>query len=96
MGIAGEQFLLHMHDDIRPEALPIVNYLQRQGMYVSVLTGDSKGAANFIGEAVGGGVKKIPNATPEDKVDYFRSLGQKLAGKVKGVLSIGDGVKDFK
>lgn len=48
----------------------------------------------FVGEALGGGVKIMSNATPEEKLDYIRSLGQKLAEKGKGVLMIGDGVND--
>lgn len=92
--IGGEQFLLRMQDDIRPEARTVIENLRRQGMDVAVLTGDANGAANFVGEAVGGGVKIMSNATPEEKLDYVRTLGQKLVGEGKGVLMVGDGVND--
>lgn len=92
--IGDEQFLLRMKDDVREEAGAVVKELKRQGLAVTVLTGDANGAANFVSDAIGGGLKVMSNATPAEKMNYVRDLGEKLERDGRGVLMIGDGVND--
>lgn len=92
--IGDDRYLLRLRDEVRPESLEVVRDLERQGLAVSVLTGDSKGAAEFVSNAMGGVVEVISNATPEQKLDYVSGLGNVLSKKNAGVLMVGDGIND--
>lgn len=92
--IGEERYLLRLRDEVRPESLEVVRDLEGQGLAVSVLTGDSKGAAEFVSNAMGGDVKVISNATPQEKLDYVNGLGKALSKTKTGVLMVGDGIND--
>lgn len=92
--IGDERYLLRLRDDVRPESRDVVRDLREKGLSISVLTGDAQGAADFVSSAMGGGVKVIADATPEQKLDYVVTLGKKLEQKNRGVLMVGDGVND--
>lgn len=92
--IGTDRYLLRLKDDVRPESQQVVHNLKDQGLTISVLTGDGEGAAQFVSGAVGGGVKVVSNATPEQKLTYVTNLGIELAGKNSGVVMVGDGVND--
>lgn len=92
--IGEDRYLLRLRDELRPESLEVVQDLERQDLAVSVLTGDSKGAAEFVSTTLGGIVEVISNATPEQKLDYVNELGNVLSKKNTGVLMVGDGIND--
>ncbi|CAN8075319.1 unnamed protein product [Agarophyton chilense] len=92
--IADDRYLLRMKDEVRPDARQLVQSLRQLGYGVSILTGDSAGAAKVVSDSVGGDVRVIANATPEDKVEYVRSLESILKEKNEGSLMVGDGVND--
>jgi Zn2+/Cd2+-exporting ATPase len=78
-----------LRDDIRPQALPVVEQLRGEGLRTVVLTGDRQETADHLGrelqlDDVRAGLK------PEDKVAGIRALSQ--AGKK--VAMVGDGVND--
>lgn len=78
-----------LHDDIRPEAGPLMNELRRAGLHTVVLTGDRRGAAEQLKAAL-----KLEDVRaelrPEQKVAAIRALGE---GNQR-VAMIGDGVND--
>ncbi|KAI0564855.1 E1-E2 ATPase [Gracilaria domingensis] len=92
--IAEDRYLLRLKDEVRPDAQPLVQQLQRLGYDVSILTGDNAGAAKAVSDSVGGGVKVIANATPEEKLKYVQSLESDLETKNGGIFMVGDGVND--
>lgn len=92
--IANDRYLLRMKDNVREEAADVVQNLQNSGLRVSVLTGDANGAANFVNNALGGGLKVVSNATPIEKMKFVEELGRELRIKGQGVLMVGDGVND--
>lgn len=94
LDIDGDMYLLRMEDEVRPASKRLVAELKNAGLAVSILTGDNAGAAQTVGMSVGGDVKVIANATPEEKVDYVSNLERGLEGKNAGVLMVGDGVND--
>lgn len=92
--IGAEKYVLRLKDQVREESIHVVKDLKEQGMAISVLTGDAHGAANYVSDAVGAGVKVVSNATPEQKLEYVQNLAKELMKKNSGVLMIGDGVND--
>lgn len=92
--IGGDRYLLRLKDELRPESARVVAELKKQGLKISVLTGDGEGAAQFVSGAIGGGVRVVSNATPEQKLTYVTDLGQELDKKKNGVVMVGDGVND--
>lgn len=92
--VGDERYVLRMMDDVRPEAKEVIQKLKDLDMDVTVLTGDANGAANFVGDAVGGGVTVVSNATPEEKMECVARMAVKLQAKGKGAAMVGDGVND--
>ncbi len=78
-----------LEERLRPEALDAVKMLQKQGLAVHMLSGDSVAAATEVAhragiEAVRGG------CSPQDKLTVLRSL--QTSGQV--VAMVGDGLND--
>jgi len=89
-------------DTVRDEAYDVIASLLRAGIEITMLTGDSEGAAQAVGKEIG-----LPNTSiksqllPEDKLHYVSGLKgsslnkhPSLSGKKKLILFIGDGVND--
>jgi heavy metal translocating P-type ATPase len=76
-------------DRLRPDAIPTVARLQRRGLRVCLISGDSQQAANHVGAAVGVDVAR-GGLLPAQKADFIRSL--QAAGQV--VAMVGDGIND--
>jgi Cu+-exporting ATPase len=81
--------VLDAQDAVRPSARRAVDWLQRRGIAVEMLTGDSAGAAEPIAQAVGIG-RVAAGLMPADKVERIREL-QKSGLRV---AMIGDGIND--
>jgi cation-transporting ATPase G len=77
-----------IRDDLRPEARPVVDRLQRRGLHVAMLTGDHTRTAQTLGELAGIDdlrAELLP-AAKLDAVEQLRRHGP--------VAMIGDGIND--
>lgn len=78
-----------LSEDVRPDALATVAALQREGMAVHLLSGDSAMAAARVAARVG-----IPEfrggCAPQDKLDFLRNAQQ----RGHQVAVVGDGLND--
>ena len=92
--ISNDMYLLRLKDELRTISKQLVTELRHQGYDITVLTGDAKGAAKYVSEAVGGDVKVISEATPEEKLEYVSKLQRKLQRQKSAVLMVGDGIND--
>lgn len=102
-------YLFSFQDEVRDEAIDGVALLKKEGLQVSLLTGDGEVAAQLVADAVGGVDGIVCNATPESKLDRIKSLhSASKAPKLRprssqsssqvnprgGVVMVGDGVND--
>lgn len=81
--------VLFLEDEIRPEAIELIQRLKAKGKEVTLLSGDLNLVAQRVAEQLGG-MNVIAEVLPEDKNAVIRALqakGQKVA-------MIGDGVND--
>jgi Cu2+-exporting ATPase len=76
-------------DDVRPGAAELLAELRRQGMQLSLLTGDHPGAARRVAEAAGIS-DWAANLKPQDKLARIQELQRQ--GAI--VAMLGDGVND--
>jgi P-type Cu2+ transporter len=84
-----EVLRLRIQDRLRPRAADIVARLRRQGIRVTLLTGDRREVAERIAAQLGG-IEVIADVLPEEKERTIASLqreGQRVA-------MVGDGVND--
>ncbi len=81
--------LLFLEDEIRPEAIELIQRLKAKGKEVTLLSGDLKVVAQRVAEQLGG-MNVIAEVLPEDKNQVIRDLQAK--GQL--VAMIGDGVND--
>lgn len=81
--------VLGVADRIKPTSVEAVSKLRKMGIEVHMLTGDSKGSAEYVARVCG-----IENCRygvlPDEKSGYIRSL--KASGKT--VAMVGDGIND--
>ena len=99
VGIIG---MFCVSDKIRDEAKDVITNLIKNGYEVTMLTGDSDGAAKAVGRAVGLPVEAIhSHLMPEDKLHYIgsiRGMGATkqpvMCGSKELCLFTGDGVND--
>ncbi|BAZ90923.1 copper-translocating P-type ATPase [Raphidiopsis curvata NIES-932] len=101
IGIAVDKMLaglIAVSDTIRPDAKLTVNYLQRMGLRVKVLSGDRLEAALVIAQQLGlDSTSVIAGVTPEQKAGLIRSLqqGSLNVGSTSCVVAmVGDGIND--
>jgi Zn2+/Cd2+-exporting ATPase len=99
LGLGDDIFLFCLRDQVRAEARAGVAQLKRQGLKVSVLTGDAEGSARLVARDVGGLDGIVANATPESKLAHIRALhgggdGVTARRGDGGVVMVGDGVND--
>jgi Cd2+/Zn2+-exporting ATPase len=78
-----------LSDQIRTESKPILERLKRMGIRTVMLTGDRRGAAESVGQAIG--IDEVrAGLSPEDKVSAIREY----ANAGYKVAMVGDGVND--
>ncbi|MEO6398142.1 MAG: heavy metal translocating P-type ATPase, partial [Tepidiformaceae bacterium] len=86
-GIAGG--VIALADVVRPSAAGTIEGFKRQGIEVSLLTGDNEGTGRAVAALVG--IDRVfANVKPGDKADFVR----KLQSEGKVVAMVGDGVND--
>ena len=81
--------VIGMIDDLRPDALPLIEGLRKKGFALMMLTGDNRGVANYI--AARCGITDVQAGLgPLEKATVIRAL------KAKGacVMMVGDGIND--
>ncbi|WP_373019249.1 heavy metal translocating P-type ATPase [Thiomicrorhabdus sp.] len=83
------QGVLFLEDEIRPEALDLIERLKAKGKLVTLLSGDQEIVAQRVAEKLGG-MNVIAEVLPEDKNQVIRDL----QAKGQQVAMIGDGVND--
>ncbi|MEA3285543.1 MAG: cation-translocating P-type ATPase [Synergistota bacterium] len=82
---------LALEDPIRPESVDAVSELKKLGIRPVMATGDNRGAAELVADAVGIDRSNVhAGIKPEDKLAIIRSE-QSRGGKV---LMVGDGMND--
>jgi Cu2+-exporting ATPase len=84
-----ETLVLGVEDRLRPGAARVVGELKAQGIRVTLLTGDRRGAAERIASELGG-MDVIAEVLPEDKDRIIADLQQ----NGERVAMVGDGVND--
>ncbi|WP_026072734.1 heavy metal translocating P-type ATPase [Nodosilinea nodulosa] len=83
--------LVAIADQLRPEAVAVVNNLQAQGLQVRVLTGDSKEVAGAIATQLNLNPSQVmAEVSPQGKVDAIRQL----QAEGHTVALMGDGIND--
>ncbi|MCF6282162.1 MAG: heavy metal translocating P-type ATPase [Candidatus Polarisedimenticolaceae bacterium] len=89
--INGEEVaLIGVEDRIRPEAAAMVAALKRDGLELTMLSGDRQRTAEIIAERLGG-LEVIAEVLPEEKDQVIQQLQQDKQHKV---AMVGDGVND--
>ena len=81
--------VIGMIDDLRNDALPLIDGLRKKGFALMMLTGDNRGVANYI--AARCGITNVQAGLgPLEKAAVIRAL------KAKGacVMMVGDGIND--
>jgi len=85
----GPAGVIALADVVRPSAAGTIRAFQREGIEVSLLTGDNEGTGRAVALQVG--IERVfANVKPADKANYVRKL--QAEGKV--VAMVGDGVND--
>jgi len=77
-------------DRLRPDAPALISALKRDGMVLTLLSGDRREAAEKVAEQLGGGIEVIAEVRPEDKDRVIAGLQQ---GNHR-VAMVGDGIND--
>ena len=86
-----EVALIGVEDRIRSEAPELVAALKRDGLELTMLSGDRQKTAEIISERLGGGLQVIADVLPEQKDRVVQQLQQDKQHKV---AMVGDGVND--
>lgn len=76
-------------DSLRTQAKPLIRALRRQGMKLTLLTGDRQAVADAIADELGG-MQVIAEVLPEDKdaaIQALQTQGERVA-------MVGDGIND--
>jgi Cu2+-exporting ATPase len=81
--------VLFLEDEIRPEAIELIERLKAKGKQVTLLSGDLTIVAERVAEQLGG-MNVIAEVLPADKNDVIRQL----QAKCQTVAMVGDGVND--
>lgn len=78
-----------LEDELREEAVALIDLLRRDGVALTILSGDSPGAVAAVAEKLG--IKDARGQlSPQEKHDFIRQLQEK--GAI--VAMVGDGVND--
>jgi Zn2+/Cd2+-exporting ATPase len=83
------QGAITLQDQLRPEAAPLIQQLQKLGIHAVMITGDNVACAQAIAAQVGI-TEFYADLLPEAKVDII----QQLKTKYQQVAMVGDGIND--
>ena len=89
--VANDQALgvIYLRDEIRPAAKRVIDFLNRCGLSVTLLTGDRVGPAAMVAEQVG--ITDVrAELSPQDKLQCIHDW----RGSGKKVAMVGDGIND--
>ena len=88
LSINGEEILRFKAEDrLRPEAKPVLKILHEQGKSLYILTGDSQGRAQKVGDQLGLSAAQIAaNLSPNQKLEHIST--------VKATAMVGNGIND--
>ncbi len=90
MAVDGREVALFgVADQLRPDAVELLDVLRRQGGRLTLLSGDSKQVAQAIAEQLGG-MEVIAEVLPDEKDSVIQQLQQ----KGERVAMVGDGIND--
>ncbi|WEJ62872.1 heavy metal translocating P-type ATPase [Thiomicrorhabdus lithotrophica] len=81
--------VLFLEDEIRPEAIELIERLKAKGKEVTLLSGDLEVVAKRVAEQLGG-MNVIAEVLPQDKNEVIK----KLQATGQSVAMVGDGVND--
>jgi len=84
-----EVAVIGIEDQLRPDAIALVNALKQDGIKLTLLSGDRQRTAETIADRLGG-MEVIAEVLPEDKDQIIADL-QQQGGRV---AMVGDGVND--
>ncbi len=84
------QGLIGVYDRIRDGARDMIEALQARNIAVTLLTGDSRMAADKVAAGLGGNIEVIAEVLPQDKSQVI----EQLQAQGKSVAMVGDGVND--
>jgi Cu+-exporting ATPase len=80
-------------DEAKAESREAVARLQAMGVYTVMISGDNRGAARAVAEALG--IQEvIAEVLPGDKADHIRRLQHGPDGQRRTVAMVGDGIND--
>ena len=86
--------ILRIEDQLRDEAFDLITNLSQHGLGITLLSGDSKAAANHLQQRLSthanAPIHVIAGVLPEDKADHVKAL-QKSG---EHILMVGDGIND--
>ena len=95
-GVSGAPTLLGLlafGDTLKPTAAPAIAQLQALGIHTALLTGDNRGSANAVGQALG--ITTVhAQVLPEDKARIVGELKAQAAALGGRVAMVGDGIND--
>lgn len=81
--------IVHLQDQIRPDAAKAVRRLKDMGLKVALLSGDRQAVAQDVGDELG--IAQIrAEALPQDKLEYISTL----CTNGHRVIMVGDGIND--
>ena len=85
--------LLAFGDTLKPTAAPAIAQLQALGIHTALLTGDNRGSAAAVGQALG--ITTVhAQVLPEDKARIVGELKAQAAAQSGRVAMVGDGIND--
>ncbi len=82
--------LIAVQDQVRPGAKAVITALRQRGIGITMLTGDSRTAAERVAQELGAGIEVIAEVLPQDKDKVIAGL----QAQGRKVAMVGDGVND--
>ncbi len=88
LSVGSDTVILHLKDEIRPDAAAALARLQALGLPASIISGDNIGSVSRVADALG--LAAQAGVSPQDKVEAIT----RLSDSGHKVLMVGDGLND--